>query len=424
MTIILTRQSKHEWKHLFSEIPIVKEIFDVPAFLPRISWAGFFDYIMRTRDIDLVFFSNSIYGYHIIPWLKSYYPKIPFVDFLHAEDWFWKKGGLPRDSIAVSKFIDITYSCTNHLVEVMTNKMEKKVNNDKVAYIGVDPYYYDREKINIKEYKKVEKYVDKKIITYVCRLVHLKRPFFILEVLKKLVDIDCSYVLFVVGDGPLYKEMIHRAKKMNLTDNIVFWGACEDVRPYYYVSNVTVVCSLTEGLALVSYESMSMEVPVISSNVGGQSELIDEKVGAIINNYQDYKIDLFNYNYDENEVSSYVKAIENIVNNKNISEIRKLCRDKIINGFSIQKAVDKISSDFLDLIEKGSSIDVNLCNNLELHERYLVIYNEASKFYKSPKLFGSALITENLWQSPIYRKIICFFQKIGVIKIIKKILRR
>jgi glycosyltransferase involved in cell wall biosynthesis len=424
VTIILTRQSCHEWKYRFEEISIVKEIFDIPSFLPRISWAGFFDYIMHTRNVDLVFFSNSLYGYHIIPWLKSYYPTVPFVDFLHAEDWFWKKGGLPRDSIAVSKFIDTTYSCTKHLVEVMKNEMKKQNDNDKVAYIGVDPNYYNRSKINIDNYSNVKKYIGKKVITFVCRLVHLKRPFFMLEVLKKLISIDNDYILFVVGDGPLYKEMIHRAIRMKLKDNVVFWGACDEVRPFYFVSSVTVVCSLTEGLALVAYESLSMEVPVVSSNVGGQAELINEDVGFVVNRYQDYRKDLYNYDYSEEEIFQYVNAIEKIVKNKNVDKIRKSCRQRIVNKFSIQKTIDKISQDFLKLIEIGSSVDTHLCDNIELNERYLVIYNESSKYYKPAKFLGSSSLIAILWSMPIYRKTIHLMQKIGIMKMIKKLLRR
>ena len=54
----------------------------------------------------------------------------------------------------------------------------------------------------------------------------------------------------------------------------------------------------------------------------------------------------------------------------------------------------------------------------------LVIYNEASKFYKPEKLLGSTSLVTTLWSIPIYRRFVRLLQKSGVMKVIKKILRR
>ena len=42
-----------------------------------------------------------MYGYIVIPWLKSMFPDVHIVDFLHAEQWEWRDGGYPRNAVAL-----------------------------------------------------------------------------------------------------------------------------------------------------------------------------------------------------------------------------------------------------------------------------------------------------------------------------------
>ena len=48
----------------------VDEYFDITSFLNRRDWASFIAYIIKSRRINLVFLSNSFYGYYALPWLK------------------------------------------------------------------------------------------------------------------------------------------------------------------------------------------------------------------------------------------------------------------------------------------------------------------------------------------------------------------
>ena len=52
-----------------------------------------------------------------------------------------------------------------------------------------------------------------------------------------------------------------------------------------------------------------MNVPVISSDVGGQTELIDEKVGGIVHYNDNCSKDVY-----EKEINEYVKETERVLN--------------------------------------------------------------------------------------------------------------
>ena len=67
---------------------------------------------------------------------------------------------------------------------------------------------------------------------------------------------------------------------------------------------------------MTAYESLSMGKPVVSVDAGGQSELIDEKVGAILPLMQNETSDLDNRNFPSQEIMLYVSALKDILCDK------------------------------------------------------------------------------------------------------------
>ncbi|MFP4525715.1 MAG: glycosyltransferase family 4 protein [Bacteroidales bacterium] len=100
------------------------------------------------------------------------------------------------------------------------------------------------------------------------------------QFLKKHADIH----LLLVGkgmDNPRFRELI---KNSPLTENIHILGFREDVLNCMKTCNVNVLPSIKgEGLSKVTIESMSVGVPVIATDVGGNSELvISGRTGKLI----------------------------------------------------------------------------------------------------------------------------------------------
>lgn len=405
ITIILTEPSEYVLRSAFEEY--ADEIFDLTTFLNEEDWAAFIHYIIYSRKIDLCFQSNSIYGYHIIPWLKHKFPKIPFVDFLHAEQWEWRNGGYPRDSIAISNFLDTTYVCSKNLENILYNDMNKIRKNTRVIYIGIDSEYFNP---NIVEDNLSEKYKERKVILFPCRLAYIKRPILMLNILNKLKDIYEDILVIVVGDGPAYNDMIEYVNKHRLDKYIEFVGYHKDIRPYYKIADVTLICSLSEGISLTTYESLSMGVPVVSSDVGGQKEVINDGVGAIVKNYQSRKFDEYNFNYSEEEINEYVKVINEILQSKN--NVKEKCRERIISKFSSIDMTNKLIDDFDELIKKGSSIDSKYLNNIEFAERFLVNFTEKEQIQRNEKKLYEVIDKRNMELNISNKKITCLENEI------------
>ena len=118
----------------------------------------------------------------------------------------------------------------------------------------------------------------------------------------------------LIYNSMMFSKMQAKAKKLKIAENIVFLGNYKNTQEIYAISDLTINCSIKEGVALTSYESLAMGVPVVSSDVGGQKELIDSSVGKIVRCYQD-ETQIDDYNYQKEEIQQYVVAIEEILEN-------------------------------------------------------------------------------------------------------------
>ena len=123
----------------------------------------------------------------------------------------------------------------------------------------------------------------------------------------------------------------------------------------YADSDVTLICSLKEGLSLTAYESCAMATPVVSADVGGQKELIDETVGRLIPLYQK-ETDIDSRVFAEEEIEAYVTAILEILEDRErYDALCRNCRHRIENGFSTDNMIEKLEKILLENVEKVQS---------------------------------------------------------------------
>ncbi len=424
ITIVTTEPSEYIWRCKFEKHAT---IFDLTTFLNRKDWVAFIHYLIYSRNIDFVMQSNSFYGYYALPWLKAEFPEVIFTDYVHSHDLSWRNGGYARDSVAISKLLDSTYTCTKYLKNVMYNDMKRSNQNVKPIYIGVDYNEFNEANINLADYPNIIKYEnlykDKKIILFLARVSEEKRPVFVVRVFNEIYKTRKDVMLFVVGDGPEFADMKDEVKKLNLENNVIFFGMQTDTKPYYKLADVQIIASLTEGLTLTTYESLSMGTPVVTADVGGQKELVDETCGRVVTNIQTAKDGYANKNYTKEEIDRYKNALLEILDNPNYSEMCKNCRNKVINGFSINDMVQNMDNEIISLISEGTKVSKEaLEENKDVYGQYLALYNQCdwrdyARFSENPRY---EQLRTRLWDNPLYRAFIRFLQKTGIMNLIKK----
>ena len=439
VTVITTESQVNNYRQEFEKYAIV---YDLTTFIDRKYWLAFVNYIIQKNNINFIFNTNSRYGYSVLPYLKGKYPEIPIIDYIHMEEWYNRNGGYSRDSSVMPSILDRTLVCNKNSENILVDYFERERDELKTVYIGVDEKEYDPSKISESEREKIlEKYEINKngrfIISYICRIAEQKRPHLLMQIARRLKDNRDDFLIVVAGDGYMLNDIKKEAKKYNLTDYIKFIGNTTNTKEIYAISDLTINCSIKEGLALTSYESLSMGVPVISADVGGQKELINEDVGIIVPCMQK-EDEIFNFKYKQEEIENYVNAINKVLDN--LDKYKSKCRDRILKEFTIKQMNENMDSIIQETFKnpnkkkiengKGLSNNLNIMKELtclfleESNEQYKWQCQEYNKnYYELTAELGVtrwSKIKEKLWTHPAWRGFIKFLQKTGIIKQIKK----
>lgn len=340
VTVITTEPNYNPWREKYQKN--TKAIYDLTTFLDRKYWLAFVNYIIEKNNINIIFNTNSTYGYSILPYLKAKNPQIPIIDYIHMEEWYNRNGGFSRDSSSVASVIDKTLVCNENTRKILINHFRRNENEVETVYIGVDENKFCPDGIIDKENLKSKYNIpkDKKIISFIARIDLQKRPILLIEIIKSLNSVRDDFCFVIAGNGPMLDEIKMIAIKNKLQRNIRFLGAVSNTSEIYRISDVTLNCSIKEGLALTAYESLSMGVPVVSANVGGQAELINDEVGVIVPCLQDEK-DVSVFEYTKEEINNYIVALNKVLNN--LDRYKKNARKRIINGFTLNHMIEKMS---------------------------------------------------------------------------------
>ena len=431
ITVISTEPAVNTFRQEFEEYGTV---YDLTTFLNQKYWISFINYIIEKNNINIIMNTNSEFGYGLLPYLKAKYNNIPIIDYIHMEEWYNRNGGYSRDSSNLGSVLDKTLVCNENSRKILIDHFGRNEKEIETVYIGVDEKIFKPKKYNKEELKKQYNMPkDKIIISFICRISEQKRPLLLLEVAKKLKETRDDFVFLIVGDGNLLNKMKSQANKYNLNSNMIFLGRTSKTDEIYSISDLTINCSIKEGLALTAYESLSMGVPVISSDVGGQKELIDEQTGVIVPCMQKEE-DIFDFNYSKEEVENYVNAINKVIGN--LDTYKKNCRKKILNGFTIDQMVSKMANILENTAKEPNKEKMLLNTNLDICKELITnrLINIKEKYKWEAKEYNSyygfsttdadnyklELFKEKMWTHKWYRGFIRVLQKLGIIKAFKK----
>ena len=128
VTIITTEPNKNVLRQYFEKNEKCEQIatvYDLTSFLDLQYWPAFINYIIEKNDINVILNSNSKFGYSILPYLKSRYPLIPILDYVHMEEWYNRNGGYSRYSAMYESIIDKTLVCNENTRNILINYFGK-----------------------------------------------------------------------------------------------------------------------------------------------------------------------------------------------------------------------------------------------------------------------------------------------------------
>ena len=220
------------------------------------------------------------------------------------------------------------FICVSKLVydlqtQDLTEKEKKKFH---LVYNGIDTEKFDK-------YKNVKKDKNKFIIGYAGRIADNKG----IDVLLKAFVIlnkkyDNIYLQLAGNDNGYLKEVQQFINDNKLQNRVEYLGCLKDMEIFYKKLDIFVLPSVVrEAFGLTICEAMYCGVPVITTDSGAQSEIIENGVNGYIiksNNAEILAKKIINiYEQNVNVSDLITKAVVNVKNNFNINK----CILQIIN---------------------------------------------------------------------------------------------
>lgn len=181
---------------------------------------------------------------------------------------------------------------------------------------------------------------DKFHIVSVSRAVPLKRLDLIVDALKLVnTEIKWSHI----GDGYAFNDIKKKAgtiKEVNPKCEVEFlgWLSPEAIVSYFenHGIHALVLVSETEGLPVVIMEAFSATIPVIATDVGGVSELVNENNGILLS-----------ANPNPIEVAN---ALDNLANES--YEIHLLRRENALESYTKSFDLQENTKQFIDFLSQ------------------------------------------------------------------------
>ena len=165
----------------------------------------------------------------------------------------------------------------------------------------------------------------------------------LVDSMPTIIQNNSGVRLLIVGDGILKNELIQRVNELKLESVVDFKGSVpyEDIPKYINASDVCVAPFIKSRDNLMSplklFEYLSCEVPVVTSNIRGARELIENNSCGLL--------------FNPDDCNELAESILKLLNDKKLrDEMGKRGRAAVVSGYSWESITKKIESEYLQLI--------------------------------------------------------------------------
>lgn len=125
-----------------------------------------------------------------------------------------------------------------------------------------------------------------RIVTHVSNFRKVKRIDNVIQVFNGIRKVLPARLL-LVGDGPERQKAENLCRELNLCEEIRFLGKQEAVEELLSISDLFLMPSETESFGLAALEAMACQVPVVSSDAGGLTEVNLHGITGYVAHYDD-----------------------------------------------------------------------------------------------------------------------------------------
>ncbi len=232
---------------------------------------------------------------------KSAMPESRFVVSLHNE--MFREGKITEELGRLTiRALDKIMSISDYIGQTIVDRFPTAAGKVRTVYSAVDlsrytPVWEERAQAVRAELRKSYGLEGKRVVLFVGRLSAVKGPDVVIRAMERVCREIPDAALLIVGskwfsDDSLdeYGERLREAAE-SFGDRIRFTGFVAPNRlPETFLAGDVFVCSSQwqEPLAQVHYEAMGAGLPVVTTNRGGNAEIVRHGVnGLVIDDYDD-----------------------------------------------------------------------------------------------------------------------------------------
>lgn len=267
--------------------------------------------------------SGTIYA---IPW--AFLHRVKIIHTIHTKP----DVEFPKYILKIFKFLAKIKKMTLVAVSKENQLIAKKfykLSDNRIKYVNnpVDVRKY---------YKNINKLNDKFVFINVSRQDVNKNQILMIRGIYELILKKHNVELILVGDGNQHQNLKNEIINLKLEDNVHLLGERSDVEIFLADSDVYLSTSHREGLPLSMLEAMASYLPIISTNVGGISDIVKEN-GILI---------------EDDSLEQLVSAMEFMLDNKEkLTSLGNKSRE-IANEYDAEKCALKYMEIYKEIIQR------------------------------------------------------------------------
>lgn len=230
----------------------------------------------RINVLHCHLFRSQVFGWIV---QKIFFPKIVLIFHEHGQilqnNWYYDfifRLIKPDCYIAVSRIVSKTLSKKLGVKDDFLHTVENYINFDKFKI-----HKKSGSRLLLLNKFKLEK--DVVLLGFIGRLAPVKGCDDAIRVMEKF---NKSVHLVIIGSGQMLNELLELTESLGLSDRVHFWGY--DINAYNLISGLDIVLvpSRSESFGLTVLESQISRTPVVASDVGGLSEVIEDRVSGLL----------------------------------------------------------------------------------------------------------------------------------------------
>ena len=201
----------------------------------------------------------------------------------------------------------------------------------KVIYNGIDLNYFNPEESSLNREEMRRRLGIKEneiVIGMVARFVPWKAHTDLLKATRKIIDRGIDIKILFLGEGTEREKIIGLIKSLEMENNVIILENTLDVRPVLVSMDIFALTSIAvETFPNAALEVMAMSKPVILSNIGGTSEMVENGINGFL--------------YPPGDIDALASRIQTIIDNDLFLEMGKEARKIIEDKFTLEKMVSE-----------------------------------------------------------------------------------